>query len=129
MNDIEVSLTWQTGFATQEEVDRFLSLIGEVHNQMYYAPGIAYDKLAKDGFYQGTKNYIEVNVKDNRQEPGVFNPGDAIIVKGVSTDNPNHEGKVDFVDEMTKLVHVSNMNMPYAGSLNRFFNADELEHV
>ena len=125
MNDIEVNVTWQTAFSTPGEVQKFKRLLGEVHARMY-ATDVATEKLVEDGYYEGTVNYIEVDVNDHRKEHGVFKEGDTVRILGKADTDPNHEGRVDFVQNGQ--VHVSNMNMPFAGSTNKFFKPNELKH-
>ncbi len=128
MNDIEVQLHWQTGFNTPEEVEKFKRLIGEVHNQMYGA-NVAGDKLVEAGFYQGAKNYIEVEVRDNRNGPE-FAEGDHVGIKIYKGDEYNYEARVNIVNpNKDKPYHVSNMNMPFMGTVSGWFRADQLEKL
>jgi len=115
MNDIKVSLQWNTGFETMEEVNEFITLISEAHKQRY-GVDIVKKKLLANSEYIGAVNEIYVDVKDNRKIDGIFTPGDHVRILGVPETNPNHEAKVDFVRDGK--IFVSNMNMPFAGSLN-----------
>ena len=42
--------------------------------------------------------------------------GDSVTINGVKKSNPDHEGRIDKVDD--KFVYITNMNMPFAGSMS-----------
>lgn len=129
MRDIKVNLNWETSFDTIAEAEEFLKAVANVHNQMYGAD-VAYKKLIEDGKYEGAVNVITVEFTTiSRKDPKVFKAGDVVVILGVDPESPDSKGKVDFVDEMTQLIYVSNMSMKFKGSTSRFFKAEELEHV
>lgn len=122
----EVELLWETKFATEEELQEFRSLIAEVHYKMY-ALEDAYQEISREGEYKGTINTIDICVMNPEPQPAKFRMNQHVNIIPFKDDQFNSEGRVDRIDEENKRYWICNMNMPFMGTTNRWFNEDELE--
>jgi len=120
---IEVALRWDTEFETESEVQEFIARIAGVHAEMY-GTGAVGKALASDGEYHGAVNHITVKVHHPRTD---IRAGDRVNIKQYKDDEYNSEGRVIQISEDGKSYRVSNLNMPFMGTVNDWFTADEVE--
>lgn len=58
----KITLTWETSFETDDEVNEFIARIARVHSQMY-GMNVAESKLANTREYIGAVNTIKVIIE------------------------------------------------------------------
>jgi hypothetical protein len=56
-----------------------------------------------------------------------YKPGDFVFIRAYANDPNNMHGKVTFVNDENGLIHVSNLNMPFSGTVCKFFSPNDLE--
>lgn len=57
----------------------------------------------------------------------MFKLNEIVIIKKYKDDETNCKGRVTAIDQ--NLYHVSNMNMPFMGSVNKWFYVDDLKKI
>ena len=58
-----------------------------------------------------------------------FRIGQPVLIKKYRGDQYNEQGRVNTYDADTGRYWISNMNMPYMGTVSDMFSEDELENV
>jgi len=61
----KVTLTWETSFNTDEEVQQFIKRIAQIHEERY-ATKVVENDLLSGGSYKGSINNITVKVKETK---------------------------------------------------------------
>jgi hypothetical protein len=57
----KVTLTWETSFNTDEEVQLFIEQVAQIH-EVQYGTTVAKEELMCNGKYEGVTNHIEVKI-------------------------------------------------------------------